>query len=84
MLAVEVLLFLPALIAPGIIRISTPVPPQAGDTNCDWIADIDDLFVVIAAWGPADPPGPFTGSADLDGDGDVDIDDLFIVIANWS
>jgi probable HAF family extracellular repeat protein len=59
----------------------TPIPPAPGDVNCDWLVNIDDLFDVIAAWGPCGKLGPC--NADLDSTGAVDIDDLFTVIANW-
>ena len=48
------------------------------DVNNDDIVNIDDLFQVLAAWGPcSDCP------EDLDGSGMVDIDDLFAVLAAW-
>lgn len=63
----------------------TPVPPQTGDTNCDWLVNVDDLLGVINAWGPdAAPPEPFSGSPDLDANGSVNVDDLLLVIQNWS
>jgi hypothetical protein len=62
---------------------STWLRNLVGDVNCDGIVDIDDLFDVLAAWGPC-PHVPSDCPADLDGDGIVDIDDLFGVLANWT
>ena len=61
----------------------TPLPPHAGDTNCDWLTNIDDLLNVINAWGTHPAPVPFNGSPDLSNDQNVNIDDLLAVITNW-
>jgi Ca2+-binding EF-hand superfamily protein len=53
-----------------------------GDVNGDGVVDIDDIFDVLAAWGPCDDPS--NCPADVNGDGTVDIDDLFEVLANWT
>jgi hypothetical protein len=59
-----------------------PAGPVA-DLNGDGIVDIDDLFMLLAAWGPcADPPA--TCPADIDFTGDVGIDDLFFLLSQWS
>ncbi|UCD74336.1 MAG: S46 family peptidase [Phycisphaerales bacterium] len=50
-----------------------------GDVNGDGVVDIDDIFAVLAAWGPCDDC-----PEDVNGDGVVDIDDLFEVLANWT
>ena len=57
-------------------------PRPAADVNGDGLVDVDDLLLVISAWGvcPDDAPCP----ADLDGDEIVGIDDLLLVIAGWS
>ncbi|UCD75674.1 MAG: hypothetical protein JSV91_01920 [Phycisphaerales bacterium] len=59
-------------------------PPAAADITCDadvdgsGVIDIDDLFGVLAEWGPCDGcPG------DIDDSGVVDIDDVFAVLADW-
>lgn len=54
-----------------------------GDVNCDGMVDIDDLFEVLANWGPC-PHVPETCPADILGDGEVDINDVFDVLSNWS
>ncbi|UCD74871.1 MAG: hypothetical protein JSV91_13925 [Phycisphaerales bacterium] len=54
-----------------------------GDVNGDGIVDIDDVFDILAQWGPCPRP-PDDCPADVDGSGEVDIDDLFEVLANWS
>ncbi|UCD76269.1 MAG: hypothetical protein JSV91_04960, partial [Phycisphaerales bacterium] len=58
-----------------------------GDVNSDEFVDIDDVFAVLAAWGPCDDPddcpcdlaGPNAGPPD----GKVNIDDIFAILANW-
>lgn len=60
----------------------TPLPPQAGDVNCDRITNIDDLVGVITQWGPCSPRA--NCPADLNEDSSVNMDDLMIVILNWS
>lgn len=47
------------------------------DVYADGVADIDDLFEVLAHWGA----GP--GRYDVNDDGTVDIDDIFFILANW-
>jgi probable HAF family extracellular repeat protein len=61
----------------------TPLPPHPGDTNCDWLTNIDDLVNVITAWGTSPAPQPFSGSPDLNDNGTVNIDDLVLVVVNW-
>ncbi|UCD75725.1 MAG: hypothetical protein JSV91_02185 [Phycisphaerales bacterium] len=51
---------------------------RAADVDCNGVVDIDDVFAVLAAWGPC-PGCP----EDVDGSGVVDIDDLFAVLADW-
>ena len=54
-----------------------------GDLNGDGAVDIDDLLILLAAWGPCpDPPDPCP--ADLDEDGSVGIGDLLNLLANWT
>ncbi|UCD76043.1 MAG: hypothetical protein JSV91_03795 [Phycisphaerales bacterium] len=60
----------------GAILVNPIVP---GDVNGDLVVDIDDLFAVLAAWGPCDDC-----PEDLNDDGIVDIDDVFEVLANWT
>lgn len=48
-----------------------------GDTNGDAIVDVDDLIVVILAWGSAD------ADADTNDDGIVNVDDLVTVLLAW-
>lgn len=52
--------------------------PCPGDVNGDETADIDDVFAVLAAWGPCNQC-----PEDVNDDGTVDIDDLFDVLGNW-
>ncbi|UCD76812.1 MAG: S8 family serine peptidase [Phycisphaerales bacterium] len=48
------------------------------DVNVDGLVDIDDVFAVLAAWGPCDEC-----IEDINNDGMVDIDDVFLVLAFW-
>lgn len=50
-----------------------------GDVNDDDVVDINDIFTVLAAWGPCDGC-----PEDVNGDDVVDINDLFEVLANWT
>jgi hypothetical protein len=47
------------------------------DLDGDGTVEVDDLLLVIGAWGQTAHP------ADLDGDGVVEVDDLLIVIGAW-
>ena len=61
----------------------------AGDVNGDAIVNVEDLLLVITAWGPC-PVLPAACPADVAplgspaGDGQVNVLDLLLVIANWS
>jgi probable HAF family extracellular repeat protein len=66
-----------------------PIPPLAGDLNCDWEVNVPDLLAVISAWGPCppQPPGePFTKNchADFNDDGVVNHHDIVAVVLNWT
>ena len=60
-----------------------PIPPRSGDTNCDWLVNVNDLLNIINAWGPAAAKTPFQGSPDLNDDGTVNVNDLLAVINDW-
>jgi hypothetical protein len=49
-----------------------------GDINNDNTVGINDLLVLLAAWGP-NPGHP----ADLNGDNTVGINDLLTLLAEW-
>lgn len=55
-----------------------------GDVNDDEVVDADDLFAVVADWGPCATPCPPTCDADLDGSCQVGFEDLLIVLRHWS
>jgi hypothetical protein len=56
-------------------------PRSPGDVDLNGMVNIDDLFLLIGAWGPTTPGGP---PADFDNNGMVNVDDLFTLIANWN
>lgn len=56
-------------------------PKCAGDVNDNLCVDIDDLVLVITAWGNCAPVVPCP--ADATGNCIVDIDDLVTVITSW-
>jgi Dockerin type I domain len=58
----------------------TPLSP--GDANADGIVNIEDLLIVVNAWGPYTGTGG-VGTPDLNADGVVDISDMLLVINNW-
>jgi len=49
-----------------------------GDLNADGDVNVNDLLVLIAAWGPCDGC-----DADLNTDGVVNVNDLLVLIAAW-
>lgn len=53
---------------------------QLGDLNGDGIVNVNDLLILLAAWGECPPSCP----ADLNGDGFVDVADLLLLLGNWS
>ena len=57
------------------IRITTSC---TGDFNSDGVVDVNDLLVLIAAWGLCD-----ACPEDINADGIVDVNDLLLVIAAW-
>lgn len=60
------------------------IPQTAGDCNGDGTVNVDDLVMLLGAWG-ACPKGPCL--ADIapqpNGDGVVNVDDLVVLLANW-
>ena len=51
-----------------------------GDLNGDGVVEVNDLLVIIAAWGPCSGDCP----ADLSGDGIVDVSDILLLLSYWS
>ena len=52
-------------------------PPDPADVNGDGTVNVNDLLLVIGAWGSADP------AADVNGDGIVDTNDILLVLSAW-
>lgn len=53
-------------------------PEMLGDANGDGVIDIEDLFALLAAWGPVTPGAEIM---DMNGDGVIDTEDLFALLA---
>ena len=51
--------------------------PCEGDVNGNGAVDVEDILVILAAFGTADAAG------DANGDGLVDVNDMLMVISNW-
>lgn len=51
--------------------------PTIGDLNGDGCVSLNDLLLILAAWGPCDC------AQDLDGDNDVNIADLLLLFSLW-
>jgi hypothetical protein len=56
-------------------------PPCVGDATDDGQVNIDDVMLVLNAWGNSGKPG--ANPADVNDDGDVDMDDLWQVLMDW-
>lgn len=80
--------FLKEVSSVGVRSIPLSVTNCPGDCNGDDTVNVDDLLVLLAAWGacPQDIPGggPFsTCPADLNYDAMVNVDDLLILLSHW-
>ena len=53
---------------------STPCP---SDLNGDDYVNVDDLLLLIAAWGNT------SGDEDINSDGSVNVDDMLLLIVAW-
>jgi hypothetical protein len=57
-----------------------------GDINDDGIVNVQDLLLMVAAWGSHQNPTPsgnWNAAADLNNDGFVNVGDLQVLIAHW-
>lgn len=54
-----------------------------GDVDGSGEVDIDDIFQILANWGPCQHDSPDEYPADVDFSCSVDIDDLFAALGNW-
>ncbi|MDP6479300.1 MAG: hypothetical protein QGI75_04585 [Phycisphaerales bacterium] len=55
-----------------------PIDDCPEDVDGDGLIGVDDVLMIIGAWGPCSGC-----AADVDGDGAVDVDDLLAVVAAW-
>jgi uncharacterized protein (DUF2141 family) len=54
-----------------------------GDVNGDGKVDMQDVMVVIKAFGSIPGTARWNAAADLNGDGRVDVSDIIIVLLNF-
>src|SRR5690606_32121695 len=52
-----------------------------GDLNDSGTVDVQDLLILLGAWGDCPAKGPCP--ADLNDSGTVDVQDMLILLANW-
>jgi hypothetical protein len=55
---------------------------SAGDVNGDGVVNVQDLLLLLGAWGMCPEP-PIECPEDLNDDGSVDVLDLLVVLGNW-
>src|SRR5690606_31609659 len=60
-----------------------PLPqcPNPADLNCSGAVDVQDMLIMLSAWGPCPPEGEC--AEDLNDSGAVDVQDLLILLGNW-
>ena len=59
------------------LTIETVQAPCLADVNGDGVVDVQDLLLLLAAWGAT------SGPEDINGDGVVDVQDLLILLGTW-
>ena len=59
---------------------SDVAPRRPGDVDLNGVVNLDDLFMLLNAWGVVVPGGP---PADFNNNGVIDTDDLFTLINHW-
>ena len=62
---------------------SFSIVPKPGDLDQNGFVGVNDLLILLGAWGACPDPCPPTCTADVDGDCLVGVTDLLIVLANW-
>ena len=58
-----------------------PAPPCPADVNQDRVVDIQDLALLLAAFGSSSGESAFNPAADLSADGVIDLSDLALLLA---
>ncbi|MBG79306.1 MAG: hypothetical protein CMJ39_01190 [Phycisphaerae bacterium] len=69
-----------AIFSPEIDAITDVAPLVVGDLNQDGLVNVNDLLMLLDAWGPVDTDDP----ADLDQDGVVNVNDLLLILKAWT
>ncbi len=59
------------------MTVDVPLLPCATDINGDAQTDVNDILLLLAAYGTTDP------DSDIDGDGIVGVNDVLQLIAGW-
>jgi hypothetical protein len=60
------------------------VDTPLGDLNGDTIVGLDDVVILLEAWGPCPPSCPPACTGDLNGDCSVDVRDFLLMLAYWT
>ncbi len=69
-----------SFLAPEIDAIVDVSPLQPADLNDDELVDVNDLLMLLEAWGS----GESDNQADLNGDGIIDVTDLLMMLEAWT
>ena len=71
----------PSLVEAGVDNVSLEVLDCEtlceADVNGDSVVNVDDILVILGAYGTSDP------ASDIDGNGTVDVNDVLVVISAW-
>ena len=62
--------------------LAEPYQQLLGDINYDGKVNIDDMFLVLGAWGQTGEPGWIP--EDVNNDGVININDIFFILAHWT
>ncbi|MDG2095613.1 MAG: hypothetical protein P8J89_10135 [Phycisphaerales bacterium] len=69
-----------AFLAPEIDGIVDVPPQQLADLDGNGLVNVNDLLMLLEAWGSASSGNP----ADIDNDGNIDVVDLLLMLKGWT